>query len=134
MHEQCSCKSYSSGWQFCHVILILLFSSLFIAVILLQSVLQYTDCVLQGILIRFSNKSFTYQRSMHEQCLWTVLLIVPQEREEARREEEGRKKKLAAIFKTVNIDQLHLFFMYIKHKYIVIKKYIYIYKESFLYW
>ena len=31
---------------------------------------------------------------MHEQCVWTVLLIVPQEREEAIREEEGRKKKL----------------------------------------
>ena len=53
------------------------------------------------------------------------MLIVPQEREEARREEEGRKKKLAAIFKTVNIDQFHLFFKYIKHKYIVINIYIY---------
>ena len=45
------------------------------------------------------------------------------------REEKEVKDQLgqcASIFKTVNIDQLHLFFKYIKHKYIVINIYIYI--------
>ena len=44
------------------------------------------------------------------------------------REEKEVKDQLgqcASIFKTVNIDQLHLFFKYIKHKYIVINIYIY---------
>ena len=46
------------------------------------------------------------------------------------REEKEVKDQLgqcASIFKTVNIDQFHLFFKYIKHKYIVIKICIYIY-------
>ena len=49
------------------------------------------------------------------------------------REEKEVKDQLgqcASIFKTVNIDQLHLFFKYIKHKYIVIKIHIYTYTRN----